>query len=832
MKKNLLLFIFCSLSIFTCFGQKSVARRWNDVTIMAIRQDFARPPVQARNLYHISLAMYDAWATYDAKATTYLIGNVVGGQSYTFNGIPPVSASDTISSENMAISYAAYRTLIHLFSKSPNAAISKYRFDTLMVNLGYDTSYISTNYQTGTPADLGNYIAQQVIQMGYNDGSNEAGNYAPVGYAPVNAPLHVDSFSNKTMIDPNRWQPLTLTVALDQGGNPIPSTPSFIGPEWGKVTPFAMNPANATLYFRNGFIYTVHKNPGTPPKLDTVNVNSASSDLFKWGHSMVAVWSSHLDPDDTTMIDISPASTGNVQLNPSTITESKDYYKFFAGGDTGKGYILNPFTNAPYTPELVKRGDFTRVVSQFWADGPKSETPPGHWFVLLNDVGDHPLFEKKFQGVGDLLSNLEWDIKSYFALGGAMHDAAIAAWGIKGWYDSPRPISAIRKMARYGQSSNNMLPNYHPGGLPLIPDYIELINSGDSLAGTNNEFVNKIKIKAWRGFSYIADSSIDVAKSGWILAEKWMPYQRKTFVTPPFAGYVSGHSTYSRAGAEVLTLLTGSNYFPGGLAEYEIPANSGYLVIEQGPTTNIKLQWATYQDASNQASLSRIWGGIHPPFDDIAGRLIGQEIGIESFNTAKTYFNSSPLPVTLHAYSVTENNCNAKIEWETSNEKNIQSFTILHSKDGKLFDRKINEIVATNNSSSLRTHYQVIDYTPSENGYYQLIENDFENNSNLIATKALNLSNCLDAFTTESVSVFPNPFEDLINIRIQTLNNYENASIEIIDLLGRNVFTSTFNHVSKVTTKQLNVSSIPQGNYLLKVTLADGKQYVSKLVKK
>ena len=128
-----------------------------------------------------------------------------------------------------------------------------------MVNLGYDTSYNSTNYQTGTPADLGNYVAQQVIQMGYNDGSNEAGNYAPVGYAPVNTPLHVDSFSNKTMTDPNRWQPLTLTVALDQGGNPVPSTPSFIGPEWGKVTPFAMNPANATLYFRNGFIYTVHR---------------------------------------------------------------------------------------------------------------------------------------------------------------------------------------------------------------------------------------------------------------------------------------------------------------------------------------------------------------------------------------------------------------------------------------------------------------------------------------------------------------------------------------------------------------------------------------------
>ena len=49
----------------------------------------------------------------------------------------------------------------------------------------------------------------------------------------------------------------------------------------------------------------------------------------------------------------------------------------------------------------------------------------------------------------------------------------------------------------------------------------------------------------------------------WILAENWMPYQLISFVTPPFAGYVSGHSTYSRSAAEVLTLLTGTPYFPG-----------------------------------------------------------------------------------------------------------------------------------------------------------------------------------------------------------------------------------------------------------------------------
>ena len=87
---------------------------------------------------------------------------------------------------------------------------------------------------------------------------------------------------------------------------------------------------------------------------------------------------------------------------------------------------------------------------------------------------------------------------------------------------------------------------------------------------------------AWRGPDYIEDEETDTAGVGWILAENWWPYQRPTFVTPPFAGYVSGHSTYSRAAAEVLTALTGDAYFPGGMSGFEIKANE-FLVFEDGP---------------------------------------------------------------------------------------------------------------------------------------------------------------------------------------------------------------------------------------------------------
>ena len=85
-------------------------------------------------------------------------------------------------------------------------------------------------------------------------------------------------------------------------------------------------------------------------------------------------------------------------------------------------------------------------------------------------------------------------------------------------------------------------------------------------------------------------------------------------------------------------MLTGDPYFPGGMGEFVAPKNE-FLVFEEGPSVDVVLQWATYRDASDQCSLSRIWGGIHPPADDIPGRLIGLKIGPEAFKHAEQYFS-------------------------------------------------------------------------------------------------------------------------------------------------------------------------------------------------
>lgn len=615
----------------------SVARVWNEALLQAIRKDFARPPIHARNLFHFSVVVYDAWAAYDQTATTYLLGKTVNGYTCRFDGLSmPINVQ---AAREEAISYAAYRLLRHRFKNSPNAVSTLARFDSLLTAQGYDIAISATDYAGGSPAALGNYIAQSTIAFGLQDGANEQNNYAYNDYKPFNPPLITLLPGNPDIIDPNRWQPLTLEVFIDQAGNIIPgNTPKFVCPEWGRVSPFALTAADRTVFQRDGVAYPVYHDPGAPAYLDTTGARDGLADDYKWTFSLVTIWQSHLDPTDGVKWDISPASSGNVKTLPKTLAEYRNFYNLREGGDPGKGYSVNPRTGQPYQPQIVPRGDYTRALAEFWADGPNSETPPGHWFTLLNYVNDHPLFKKRFGGVGPVLDELEWNVKTYFVMGGAMHDAAITAWAIKGWYDYVRPISAIRYMADRGQSSDRLLPRYSPAGIPLVPGLIELVQAVDELAGANGENIGKIKLYTWRGHDYINDPQTDAAGVGWILAEHWWPYQRPTFVTPPFAGYISGHSTYSRTASETMTLLTGDEFFPGGLGEFLCKKNE-FLVFEDGPSVDIKMQWATYRDASDQCSLSRIWGGIHPPVDDIPGRWVGQEIAADAFRLGERYFS-------------------------------------------------------------------------------------------------------------------------------------------------------------------------------------------------
>ena len=661
----LLLVLLAQVSVLD--AQNSVARDWNDELLEAIRNDFARPTVHARNLFHTSVVMYDAWAIFNTDAETVFLGKTFGGYTTDFNGIStPANTDDAI---HEIISYAMYRLLNHRFANSPGATNSIIDFTTLFESYGYDVNFTSTDYSTDSYAALGNYLAEQMIAFGLQDNSNEANDYENLHYTATNSPLIIDLYEDNLLTDPNRWQPLAFDVFIDQSGNAFPlETPAFLGPEWGEVTPFSLKPDDLVV-LNNGFDSYIYNNPG-PPEYIQNSTSNGIDDPYKWHFALVIAWSAHLDPADNTMIDISPASIGNVDFDdlPTTFQEYKNFYNFTDGGDIGTGHTINPVTNTPYVSQMIKRADYARVLAEFWADGPDSETPPGHWFTVLNYVSDHPQTIKQFGGQGAVLSDLEWDIKSYLALGGSMHDSAVDTWGIKGYYDFIRPVSAIRYMATKGQSTDPRLASFDPHGLPLISGLIELIEIGDPLAGTTDENVGKIKVMSWKGPDFIANPDTDIAGVDWILGTHWWPYQRPTFVTPPFAGYLSGHSTFSRAASETLTLITGSKFFPGGMGTFDVIQNE-FLVFEEGPSQSFTLQWATYQDASDQTSLSRIWGGIHPPIDDIRGRIIGDKIGKESFALAEQYFSGTlsieqPIENEIFMYPVPiENELNIKTEY-------------------------------------------------------------------------------------------------------------------------------------------------------------------------
>lgn len=622
----------------------SVARVWNEALLYAIRNDFARPTVHARNLFHTSAAMYDAWAVYHPPATPYFLGQTqANGFHCNFTEEQRTSLNTTALSDDertqqieLALSVAMQQLLLHRFENSPGAARTRIRINSVLDELGYDFD-ADTQAAPGTAHELGNTLAQCIIDYGLLDGANESELYINKYYQPVNGALNPERSGNSSLMNPDRWQPLLLSSFVDQSGNPV-AMPEFLSAEWGNVAPFALTESDSTVYRRDGDVYRVYLDPGAPA------LHAADATDYAWGHSLVAVWSSHLALTDTVMMDASPASIGNSAPLPESSDEYKTFYNYLQGGVQQIGHSVNPSTGEPYAPNQVRRGDYTRVVAEYWADGPDSETPPGHWFTLLNEfVLDHPDFERRYMGEGEILSDLEFDIRSYFLLGSAMHDSAIAAWSIKGWYDYIRPVSALRYLADLGQSSDTSEPNFNPDGIPLVDGAIEIVQPGDSLAGVDEQHVGKIKVFAWRGPDYIDNADIDIAGVDWILLENWWPYQRPTFVTPPFAGYVSGHSTFSRAAAEILTALTGSEYFPGGLAEF-VAIQEEFLVFEDGPSEDVTLQWATFRDASDQSSLSRLWGGIHPPIDDIPGRKLGIQVADRTVTRVNAYVSGAQIP--------------------------------------------------------------------------------------------------------------------------------------------------------------------------------------------
>ncbi len=415
-----------------------MARVWNEVALSAIRRDFPAPTVHARNLYHLSAAMWDAWTAYDDPGTGVFI-------DLELDGGPTV---DTAREE--AMGYAAFELLTNRYGSAAAGEQTLAELDETMAALCLPPA--PDPAPEGSTAAVGHQVATAVIEAGRRDGSLQDESYRDGSYTAVNVPLVVAE-PGTVMVDPDRWQPLQMDNAQTQNGLVTSTVQNFIGSHWGQVASFALDVTPGTPPI----------DPGPPPSL----ADPATHDIVVENVVEVLRRSAALEPGTATCVDISPAGRGDSTL----------------GTDDGDGYDENPVTGDPYEATCVDPADFGRVLAEYWADGPHSETPPGHWNVLANAVSDDPRLARRVGGTGEEVDRLEWDARLYLALNGALHDAAIAAWSLKAEHDSSRPISLIRHLGGLGQSSDPALPSFDQGGLPLVPGLVELVTAESSAAG-------------------------------------------------------------------------------------------------------------------------------------------------------------------------------------------------------------------------------------------------------------------------------------------------------------------------------------------------------------
>lgn len=217
--------------------------------------------------------------------------------------------------------------------------------------------------------------------------------------------------------------------------------------------------------------------------------------------------------------------------------------------------------------------DRQKMIAEYWANGPHTELPPGHWDLFAQFISNRDEH------------NIDQDVKLFFALTNAIFDAGAAAWDTKRFSDSVRPATAIPFLFQ-GQ-----------------------------------------QIKAWGGpyeGTIIEDGS------------EWIPYQLSTFPTPPFPEYISGHSAFSAAGAEVLRRFTHSDYFG---ASVTFPAGSSTIEPGAMPARDVTLFWETFTDAANEAGMSRRYGGIHFQLGDLVGRATGRLVAMQAWEKAESYIN-------------------------------------------------------------------------------------------------------------------------------------------------------------------------------------------------
>ena len=237
---------------------ENIVIRWDNALLRAIQNSNLAPTIAARAIGEVHTAIFDAWAAYDPKS----VGTRLGGTLRR-----PVSEQTTANKE-IAISFAAYRTLVDLFPPL------KASFDAVMGTLNLDPTNTSTD--TTTSIGIGNSVAAAILDFRHGDGANQLGDRNPgaysdyTSYAPVNDPA--------TLNNPSRWQPLKM---------PNGEAQTFTTPQWGLVTPFAIGPAANR---KNLLPRPCATFPGKPYEKQAAEILALSAGLNDLNKSIADFW--------------------------------------------------------------------------------------------------------------------------------------------------------------------------------------------------------------------------------------------------------------------------------------------------------------------------------------------------------------------------------------------------------------------------------------------------------------------------------------------------------------------------------------------------------------
>jgi hypothetical protein len=242
-------------------------------------------------------------------------------------------------------------------------------------------------------------------------------------------------------------------------------------------------------------------------------------------------------------------------------------------------------------------GSQERAIAEFWEDGPGTSYPPGTMMTLAQIVSTRDKHD------------VAMDAQLFLAMGNAMLDAAIAAWDAKIEYDYARPVQAIRDLGELGLIGS-------PGVDALTKETGYVI---DAFAG------------------YDPDTGVSLGTQT-ILARNFVTYQSPTGdFSPPFAEYVSGHSTFSAAAAAVLERFTGDTAFDVGT----IIPSKGSDFDPSFPEKSLTLYWPEFETAAQEAGMSRLYGGIHFQDGNAAGLELGTLVGELAYDKAYEFANGT-----------------------------------------------------------------------------------------------------------------------------------------------------------------------------------------------